>query len=230
MKSNVELRYRRIGLHYTGEIDGVEFMHKTFEEMMLLTQARLLECPGCGLSISRTERPGLFPVQLEPELLQLLLTDPDQYIERHTIPDRIADLRPPDRVSKLAAPYQAPRGGLRAGHDTLADAFGDNVYLRMRAGKVENPCTGRWCSILELEEDLNRKGRQVKLVTDLPVLVTSDLLQRTGWLVIATSDLLQSAATRFYLPREWNESGSWVTKERLQELYDQFRKDREQCQ
>lgn len=213
MKSNVELCYRRVGLRYTGEIDGVVFMDKTFAEMMMLVHARLLEYPECGLHISRTERPGLFPVQLEPELLRLLREDPQQYIERHTIPDRVADLRSPDRLSRLAAPYQVPRGGLRSGHDTLADAFGDSLYLRRRAGKVEDPCTGRWCEVSEMTP---------------PFAVQSSAVQ--GWLVIATSDLLQSTATRFYLPREWNESGSWITKERLQEMYDQFRKDRESCQ
>lgn len=213
MKSNVELLYRRIGLHYSGEIDGVAFTSKTFEEMMMLVHARLHECPGCGLRISRTERPGLFPVQLEPELLQLLLDDPQQYIQRHTIPDRVADLRSPDRISKLAAPYKPPRGGLRAGHDTLADAFGDSLYLRMRAGKVEDPCTGRWCEVAALG---CLKGLQAMAVT--------------GWLVIATSDLLKIDAPRFYLPREWNDGGSWITKERLQEMYDQFRKDRDKCQ
>lgn len=217
MQSNVDLSHRRVGLHYTGEIDGVEFMHKTFEEMMLLVHSRLLECPGYGLRITRTERAGLFPVQLEPELLKLLVDDPLLYIQKHMTPDRSVDLRsPPRRVSKLAEPYSVPRGGLRTGHDTLAEAFGDSVYLRLRAGKVENPCTGRWCSILELDDDCNLKGRSVLLVTD--------------WLVLATVDLLKSSATKFYLPREWNESGSWISKERLQEMYNQFRKDREQCQ
>lgn len=216
MKPNVELTYRRVGLSYTGTIDGVEFLNKTFEEMMLLVHSRLLECPDYGLLISRTERPGLFPVQLEPELLQLLLTDPQQYIQRHTLPDRVADLRSPDRVSKLAAPYQPPRGGLRSGHDTLADAFGDSVYLRMRSCRVENPCTGRWCTVSELAETCGLKGRQLDLVA--------------GWVVIATADLLRSNATRFYLPREWNKSGAWITKAQLQEMYDQFRKDRDQCQ
>jgi hypothetical protein len=217
---DVVLSHRRVGTSYEGDIDGEAFSDCSFSAMMLMVHARLFNRPGCGLRIVRTERQGLFPVQLEPALLRMLREDPLQYIQRHTMPDRVADLRPPDRISKLAAPYRAPRGGLRAGHATLADAFGDYVYVRLRAGRVENPCTGRWSPIPEMEDNSGITVHQA---------VLTDEKAKSGWLVIATTKLLQSAAPRFYLPREWNESGSWITKERLQEMYDQFRKDRDSC-
>lgn len=218
---NIELKYRRVQQGYTGMLEGTEFTGLSFADMMMLVRDKLLAFPGCGLLILRTERPGLFPVHLEPSLLKQLIEEPAKYIAANSIPDRTVDIQGTGRISKLAEPYHVPRGGLRNGHDTLAEAFGDFIYLRLRDSKVEHPCTGRWEPVSKVQAALGIAARRV---------YPTDEGKGFGWLIVCTLDLLKVDTIRFYLPREWNKGGPWISKTLLQAAYEKFRKELSQCQ
>lgn len=218
MGHDVILAYRRFGTTFTGSVDGKEFSDLTYADMMLLAQTALLGNPGAELRIQRLERDDLLPVQLEPALLALLKSDLAGYLKATTIPDRTITLNPARRLSKLAAPHVVPRGGLRVGHDTLAAAFGERVYLRVRHAKVEHPATGRWVEYSEFEGWIG--------TTDTTVVGLSDDM---GWLVVKVQALLNTGAVIFYLPRDWNTYGKWITLDQLQEMYDEYKKAALRC-
>lgn len=221
MSSDVELRYCRVGLGHVGTVDGIGFDGVSFADMMMLVHGRLTtpENADAGLCIKRTERENLFPIQLEPRLLELLRKDPQEYIRVNSLPDRVVDLSGSNRTSKLAAKYEVPRG-LRAGHDSLAAALGDCVYLRQKGANVESPETGRWVPTACLSECLN-----IATVEVVPPPIHGGL----GWVIVSTQSLLDSGISMLYLPREWNRHGGWITRSELRKLYEQFVKDRAQC-
>jgi hypothetical protein len=213
-----------VGEAYVGKVEhsaGVEtFSGSSFAGMMLLVSHILWQEPGAGLLIQRTDREGMLPVQLEPALLQMLRNDPEGYIKANTIAPRTIDLRK-ERTSALAAKHETPRyGGLRSGLNTLADAFGEVIYAKAKkwAGGVwryEHPATGRWSDLPTIEYWLQSHDTEVQPLDD-----------KTGWLLLSVEQLLKVAAERYYFPREWNEFGSWITKEQLRQKLEQFRKEK----
>lgn len=221
MSDNVELTYKRTGETYEGTIGAFKFEGFTFAEMMMHAHRFLVNVPAAGLTITRTDRPGLLPAKLEQQLLEQLRNDPLAYIKANTIVPRVIDLRG-ERTSALAAgeKYNMPRtGGLRHGLGTLADAFGETLYTRARAyphgWRFEHPGTGRWADLATVEHWLETHDTEIYPVDE-----------KSGWLLVKTEQLLNTAAERFYYPREWNEFGSWITKEQLRVKLEQFRKDK----
>lgn len=216
----VELTYRRVGETYVGSIAGEEATWSSFAAMMTDAHRWLIARSNAGLLIQRTDRDGLLPVQLGDKELELLRTDPVAYIAAHTISHRTVDLSHGKR-SRLAEQerYVVPKSaGLRAGHDTLAAAFGERVYVRLRAvedgHQLEHPLTGRWVPL--------GTDKWVQRV-DFEVVLTSS----NGWVSFKVLDLLEAPAARYYLPREWNAYGGWISKDQLQEMYNQFIKERD---
>lgn len=227
MSDDVKLTYRRVGAAYNGVFetgaveDRLSFECVTFAEMMTQAHRFLVKYPDAGLVLSRTDRAGLLPARLEPALLKLLREDPVTYIKANTIPDRIIDLRDGKKSALAGDSAQVPRsGGLRHGLHTLADAFGEVVYARgksMPGGvwRYEHPATGRWADLNTIEHWLGSHDTEVQPVDHVG-----------GFLLIKVELLLKTRAERFYYPREWNEFGSWITKEQLQTKLEQFRKDK----
>lgn len=222
MSDNVILEYCRVGEFYDGEVRTQvarkRFEHATFSDMMQEVHGWLLGNPAFGLSIQRTDRDGLMPVQLPRDALELLRTDPLRYIKLHSVSPRVVDLRSKSnqRVSALVAGerYTMPKAtGLRAGCRTLAAAFGETIYLRMRNTFIEHPGTGRWIKYPELERTLG--------TTKMELLITDDS-KGMGWATIPLNDLLATKFDRFYLPRDWNPYGGWITRKQLDELHAQF--------
>lgn len=221
------VKYQRDGEFYSGSIYSYgelqeEFGNYTFAEKIRLVHQALQALPEVRLVFQRTDREGLLPVELDAAMVSLIRSDPAKYIEAHTVPHRVVDLRKgTDRVSKLAEKYEVPKhGAIRAGHDTLAAAFGDVVYLSMRKRRVEHPVTGRWVGVTVLEHELQ-----------LPIseIVTLGDELDCGWLVVRTEDLLKLQAVGYYLPRDWNEKGPWISRETLQMKFDQYKKDKQSC-
>lgn len=224
MQGDIVLSYRRIGETYTGvlqvpetEDSRVVFENKTYSEIMLETYRWLVQYPDAGLVIQRTEREGLMPIQLAPDMLELLRADPVRYIRMHSIAPRTIDLRSGSkRTSALVAgeKYDIPKTtGLRAGCDTMAAAFGETIYLRMNNKLIEHPATGRWVSFVEVERFIGTHN--------VELLITNDE-RGAGWATTPLKDLLATAASKFYLPREWNTHGSWITREQLNEMCEHF--------
>lgn len=228
MSDNVELTYRREGERYVGVISYKSLLLEakegwTFEEMIMHTYRILVTTPAeTGVLIKRTDRAGLLPSQLEPRLLELLRSDPVGYIKANTIAPRTINLRG-DKKSALASSekYDIPKtAGLRHGLDTLADAFGEELYARAKLQGAswiyEHPSTGRWADLKTIEHWLGSHATEVHPTS-----------HTKGWLVIEVELLLNTQAERFYYPREWNEFGSWITKEQLRAKLDHYKKEKQ---
>jgi hypothetical protein len=123
--------------------------------------------------------------------------DPAAAIQELSPPPRRVIVRSPVAVSATATVQPV----FRAGADTLADAFGEEVYLKVRDGRFEDPATGRWVPL----------GFEQKLVGE--------------WVRVAITDLLGLPADRFFLPRRWNVSGPWITRAALLEKYEEYMKE-----
>lgn len=234
MSDNVKLTYRREGEKFVGLIEHGALMFEFkngigFAEMMTHAHRFLVDAPQAGLLITRTERPNMLPVQLEPTLLKLLREDPVAYIKANSIPPRIIDLREGQKTSKLAdgERYDMPRNvHLRHGLDTLADAFGEMVYAKAKQvggfWRFEHPGTGRWADLPTIEHWFGKRASGYVL----PIDATDPKLATRGYLTLNVEDLLRTNAERFYYPREWNEFGSWISKDQLAAKLAQFRKDK----
>jgi hypothetical protein len=221
--TNILLQYKRDGEAYTGifyvnDSVSLAFGQESFAAMMTYLHRYLVMHAEAVVQLQRTENAKFMPIYMEQNMVELLRTDPAKYIQAHTIPHRTIDLRKGERTSKLAESYAVPAPPVRAGHDTLAAAFGDAIYLSWRNHRVENPLTGRWCFIGELEE----AG-----LTPLEVVTQ----EGRGWVTVAMEQLLalNDGHDGYYLPREWNEYGLWISKQALRTKYEQYKKDKAQC-
>lgn len=196
MSTELLVKYRRDGESYIGSIYTYgalqeEFGNSTFAQMIRLVHLTLQVLSDVKVMFQRTDRDGLLPVEIDAEMVNLIRVDPAKYIAAHTVAHRTIDLRKgTDRTSKLAEKYEVPKHGtIRAGHDTLAVAFGDNVYLSMRKLRVEHPVTGRWAALGALEHELPQLPFKEVISFD-------DELGR-GWVVVSTEDLLKVHAAHY---------------------------------
>lgn len=227
MSSEICLRYKRVGELYEGEvtIDGVldsRFQDFTFAQKMRQVHLLLVKSPQAVVSFVRTDSPNLQPVMLDPVMSEVLRTDPASYIQMHTIPHRVLDLREGSQRKSVLAQRHVVPPGIRSGHATLVDSFGDVVYLEWRGGKVEHPVTGRWVERHKLEVDSG-----VKIIESVQPEGVNP-----GWVTVSVDNLLalrDGNATGYYLPRAWNEKGPWISRADLLVKYEQFRKERAQC-
>lgn len=230
MSDSVKLSYKRVGEKYVGLIEhGAELFEfkdgLDFAAMMMHANRVLVLNPGAELYIQRTDRAGLLPVKLEPLLLKLLRDDPLAYIKANTAATRVVDMRADGKVSALAASDKQPvprTSGLRHGLDTVADAFGERIHSRAKAGPggtwiYEHPATGRWADLRTIEHWLGTRNTEV-------FSVDSEL--KRGWLTVAVAELLRTGAERFYYPREWNDYGSWITREQLAAKLEKYLKEK----
>jgi hypothetical protein len=202
------------------------FYERTFSQMMSRLAKYVREFEGkCEVFLHRTEVEGS-RYKLDDELIQLLNVDPPRAIGAMHVPDRTLYVR------DSAKPQATATVKLRAGHDTLADAFGDEVYCRLRKYDVEDPVTGRWhglCrSVSRQDEDpepysliYEREGERLELF---------GYAVGERWFRIRTEDLIGlDHADRFYLPRLWNKSGSWISRDELLQMYAAYQKEKEEC-
>lgn len=151
-------------------------------------------------------------MKLEAAEIELIRTDPAAWIRSMTIPDRTVVISDRKTASTL-----------RVGHDTLADAFGDKIYLAKKDGLVECPGCGRW------------KGKVHTVVPGCISEYCSDCdLKLPGddhdkWMSVDTGILLTWSGgvgcvriDRFFIPRKWNETGPWISRADLSEKYHEF--------
>lgn len=178
---------------------------KTFAELIFKLSERLcglVLTPHDEVAVIRLEQPSVVH-PLSDEEVEMVRTQPTKYIEALTIPPQRIVLKVKDEVSVR----DGVKTNIRAGIETLVDAFGDDVYIRERSGKYESPITGRW---------------------ELPGNIEVWTLEATnGWAAVPTAELLNQKKERYYLPRIWNISGSWITHEDLQAKYDKYIEEKE---
>lgn len=233
--NTLTLEYKRVGHAYDGRIhlnqDGKHisrgsFEQISFEDVMARVATVLMVVYDVRVFFKRTEREGLQPVEIVGEELEELKRNPLAFAQARTMEHRVIHVR--DKVQAA----DAIEVTVRAGHDTLADAFGDELYLRRRDKKVESPMTGRW---VDLDRDdpsepfyifaggvvSHGDGPEPYGGTDITVREAGE-----QWVTTRTDELLQQEWGRYYLPRAWNESGSWISHEDLKQKYEQYLKEK----
>lgn len=204
-----------------GNPDGeVRFEGLSFEGVILKFSefANLEQHAKSSLYIARGEVavPGALLSESEADTLR---KDPVAFARALSFPASRVVLRFGEDTGSATPP-------IKAGYDSLADTFGDHVYLRVRATPlpvIECPLCGRWKA--HLVKDLFLCGCMPPLFG-----FHGETLPNTKWFMIETRVLLYATfAERFYLPRAWNPSGAWVSYEDLKAKYEAFTKERESC-
>jgi hypothetical protein len=238
-KANIMLEYGREGTTYHGMLraevaptKGYALVARleglTFAQLMTRLARELRAQREWGNDVKHVE---LHRLELEgsvyamaPSEIAQLIEDPAAAIRSMHEPDRtvvVRDLKKPTTAAERELVH--PR--LRAGHDTLADAFGDWTYLRMRSEQgVECPFCGRWTTVYcyfggPFEFLCGACSPSIAYtVYGEPV---------DGWFKVKTSELLIYDVERYFLPRRWNKSGPWISHEELKQMYETFCKERD---
>lgn len=195
----------------------VEFDDVDFIRMMARTAGLLQESGAVEIWVERTDRPGLRPYLLDAAITELLRTDPVQAI-RSLNPQPVAQpVGTPTRSRTVISQKMAPV--LRAGHDTLADGIGDEVYsARNATNEIECPVCGRWTPTVDAaQERFWCPGCDVLL----------SVRMAGHWAVFQIEELLALNKTRYYLPRAWNKTRSWISFQDLTEQYNHWKKIKE---
>lgn len=248
MTEKIVLEYKRVNVDKsTGRIvrltDVGEDVLKTFESVEFKPMLRdfaeaLQQCEDAVAVWKRTDRPGLVPYDLDPQITKLFRTDPVAAIESLCPPAR----NPSTTIKRIQEERKPVPVSIRAGYDVLADAFGEDVYSRIRTRTegiqyVECPCCGLWTPVgLGLATSsfydpaehskvgwslcANPKCRASEAVLTLKT-------ANDKWVAYAVTDLLATQATRFYMPRAWNDGRPWVTWKDLNEKYEEYVREKE---
>lgn len=104
---------------------------------------------------------------------------------------------------------------ISVGYDTLANGFGDVLYIRRRGITVECPFCGKWKTTIYGED-----------ARCCPISVNVELCS-DRWASVRTAHLLSTPAPRFFLPREWNNYRPWISKEELALRFQEYIKEKE---
>lgn len=214
----VLLEYRRENDAYTfaGSITikgqhEEAFQGASFVDMLERAGAVLRQYLGYRLILKRGEAP--YPMALPENIEELLRDDTAEAIRRLTIPPQRIEIR--DRPTR--GKKDTLLGELRHGFDTLADALGDELYLRLQVRRdgswAEDPASGRW---LPVSAD--------QLCGNLRIVEVSPY--RGAWCTARTSDVLALGLGRYYLPRRWNPSRGWISHTALVEMYETYQKEK----
>lgn len=195
----------------------VEFDNVDFIRMMARTAALLQESEAVEIWIERMDRPGLHPYKLEAAIVELLRTDPVQAIRSLNPQPVPPPVGAPTRSRTVISQKMAPI--LRAGHDTLADGLGDEVYSSKNdANEIECPVCGRWSPTVD-------PAQERFWCPSCDVLLDVRLV--THWAVFRTEELLALQRARYYLPRAWNKTRAWISLQDLTEQYNHWKKIKE---
>jgi hypothetical protein len=236
----VVLEYRRVVDKSTGRIvlrseQGEDQVLQEFEEIeyapMLTHFAEAIRAqPVERAVIQRTDRAGLVPFTLDDRTFNLFRDDPVAAIMAMSTPTAS-----PSTVVKRVKQERTPiLPSLRIGTNTLADSFGDVLFCRFKKtadgrGKAECPACGIWVPALDHPMIggfgtlcINPKCRAHNVA-----IRAAEAHER--WVGFYTKTLLTLGSPRYFLPRAWNPSSSWISWEDLNEKYTQFQKEKESC-
>jgi hypothetical protein len=201
-----------------------EFSKMSFSSMIGLFASHLQQHPDAGAVILRTDREGLQPYHVNGDLLFMLRTDPVTAIRMLDAPEvtvRVRDVKELVDISDCIKTVPLP-----AGADTLAQTFGDEVYIRRRGTggltEVECPCCGHWARALF---DETPRGRRILVACGGCARFHVSFLG-SSWAGVQTSEILHLNKDRYFLPREWNANGNWVTHKDLTSLFEQWNQEK----
>lgn len=249
------LAHERSGHAYKGRVvlddetvtskDIFSFEDLSFVRMMGVFSRYAHDHPHEDLYMRRTERPELKDFRLDERTAGLLRTDPATAIAmmspEHHVSEKISK-----KIQEGKAKVQdSVKFQLRAGYDSLADAFGDFVYLRLRPHdedgmQCECPFTGEWRGFGAKAENpkqmLLKTGRQSAHADWLPVeIVGGSEKENPKWARVKTEVLVLHSLNgvlphRFFIPRKWNKSSPWITRSSFGYLYSQYKKEKDEAE
>jgi hypothetical protein len=226
-KDYLLLSCRRVGDNYDGELvshndtlSTVEtFVGATYAKMMTLVHLALVRSDRKRrLYIHRPDSPMGATYELPPSFVDIIRQDPTLFINSTSL-DR-AEVKKTKEVVRDS-------GCFRTGYDTLADAFGESVYLGYHQAEhaVEGPLSGRWVVIGE--EKLRTFWFEDDGVSISAAWPGGQLLPggTCRWATVKVEDLLATKRNRFFLPRMWNPK-PWISCDELASRLEKFRQDK----
>ena len=220
------LEYKRL----SKEVDGVypytgKFSYSCLEENFIgwdfkklvnkLSDTLNAHADIDSVVFQRTDREGIMPMSLGPATIDLLRKDP---------------------LSAYRAMNFNTSGFLTdkdKGYNKLSRTFGPVVYVKMASGRIQCPVTGEWKSLAygvktgwKIRGEGNNHDKWVPL---LGVVDTApdgaNVLERIAfchWAQVDVRALLDTGHDKYYLPRAWNEWGSWIDRDSLEQLLKEF--------
>lgn len=209
------------------------FQNLTFNKMIceLSEELKAPRSEPYDVFIQRTDHEGLVPYKLDQTTVDLIRNEPGAAVVAMTF----TQVRPSTAIRKAKqrdVPIVIPP--VKIGTDVLAEAFGDDVYFRVRGHELECPGCGFWGMYVSpgLLAATKREGQVFKTMFACPkrckVRFVVTCMER--WGSVPVSWLLEKTDLKaFYLPRPWNNGRSWVTREELQAKHNQFKKEKESC-
>lgn len=228
--ADIVLQYKRVDELSSGQIIRrdqskpvrvlFEFEKLDFAHMMSRFSSELQEYFEDRAVVERTDRAGLQPMVMEPEVVRLLREDPVAAIKSMTFGPVIVDARK-SKLQDVPSTFFSPPSVIRAGYDALAETFGDELYIRYKDLVAECPCCGRWGVV----KDGVLTCSFPRCKATFPISVRSK-----NWAAIQTSTLLESGSSNFWFPREWNKGRSWISYEELETKYKSFREAMKEVQ
>lgn len=210
-----------------------DFRSCSFKDMLIKVHETAKHWPDeepVNIVIKRTDREGLSLYRLDPTTVKLIRTDPEAAAAAMSVPDRSpsGEVR---KVHEANVPLVVPP--LKVGDAVISDAFGDQLYFKVRGHELECPGCGFWGAFTTpgLLNDHERVGSSFKTAFVCrkrcgceKFLVTCN----KEWGYIDTTYLLeQTKLAAFYFPRAWNGGRPWVTRENLQKMFNQYKQDKE---
>ena len=226
MKAHLRLSYGRTGEVYDGTIwaqieptrgfiSVLEFEKFSFPRMMSKLAEAIRKYDEVDVTLVRLEVRGS-DYKLDSETVKMLRIDPAAAIS-HMMPEsRVVVIR--DERKPRSEP---PSGLLRAGHETIAAAFGDNLYCTVNGeSKAECPGCGRWSVVGTKSFYCNNKQCNIH---------ASGVLTGRAWFVLSTDEVLNLKLPKYYFPRSWNPKRGWISWPELNAMYETFKKEREEC-
>ena len=232
-----------------GPVSIHPFVELPFYKMLAKVSEWLRKYPNAEVIFHRMERRGLKPLQLAEPLRLLLRDDPVAAIRQMDVQSGDPCEREPKGIG-VAQNFGIKHSAFRSGYDTLADAFGERVFLHMRNGMIEDPIHATMLSLaygpklgwmirgekndssdwlaIRLEgvpDSLQHPGSsESEIVEELD----TESLFNCGWASVEVQDLLNTGAERFYLPRAWNKPGPWISAAALRARLEAYCAERSQ--
>ena len=101
-----------------------------------------------------------------------------------------------------------PAAVLPTGTATVADSFGESVYVARRGEELECPFCGMWTPL---------KDRECRNCAH--AVLSFSYSAHHPWVCCSTHGLLQIDVPRYYLPRAWNPTSPWISKDALRRMF-----------
>ena len=238
---NINLDYEDGGVELSKKLDT--FHQFSFARMMARFASAAMDSPDAELIMQRTEREDLEPILLDESTSKTLREDPASVIASMSVDHRTVE-RAKVALEATVKTQDDVKLQLRAGHDTMADAFGDYIYLKLRPHdkdgmQGECPFSGKWAGFganaNNTSQFLLKTGRQNAHKDWVPVeLVGGSKTENPKWVRVKTEELLSHTMSgehpdKFFIPRKWNKTSPWIDREELETMYIKYKKEKEAC-